>query len=60
VGFYEILFLAKDIPHKNARTIESLMKSIISVTQTGNLSQLPHVAEIQEPYGAEQDSLHHD
>lgn len=50
VAFYEILSLASEIEGEQARTIESLTRSIIKTTQTGRLSQLanlPHVATNQ-------------
>lgn len=47
VAFYEVLNLALEIKDDKARQIETLMKDIIRVTQTGRLSDLPRVAEIQ-------------
>lgn len=50
VAFYEILSLASEIEGEQARTIESLTRSIIRTTQTGrlaDLAELPHVATNQ-------------
>lgn len=47
VAFYEILSLASELEGDQARTIESLTRSIIKTTQTGrlaDLAELPHVA----------------
>lgn len=43
VAFYEILSLASEIEGEQARTIESLTRSIIRTTQTGRLAELAEV-----------------